>query len=289
MAHLGSAGLSALGTQSKPRHHELIVFNLLDHRIRNRVDEAFFQSDQPVIGIICAGVSRLDLCRREQSTSYQVNVLGTFRLIDDLVDAGVKPLFLSSDGVFDGTLGYYNEKHPCSPIHEYGRQKVQVEEYLQAVAPGSLIIRLGRLVGDNLAESHLFSEWYRLIQERQQIACIERQILSPTYVNDVAEGIILACKQGLEGVYHLANPEFFPREELAQQFVWALGRQAEVVCKPEREFKLLERRAAKTYLDSTKFVKTTGMRFTSMREVFNIISQNLERGHQSVAPNDAVI
>ena len=107
MAQLGSAGLSALGTQSKPRHHELIVFNLLDHRIRNRVDEAFFQSDQPVICIICAGVSRLDLCLLEQPTSYQVNVLGTFRLIDDLVDAGVKPVFLSSASTastFDRTV-----------------------------------------------------------------------------------------------------------------------------------------------------------------------------------------
>jgi len=289
MAQLGSAGLRALGTQSKPNHPELIVFDLRKHRIRNCVDEGFFQTDEPVIGIICAGVSRLDLCRLEQQTSYQINVQGTFHLIDDLVDAGAKPVFLSSDGVFDGTLGYYNEQHPCCPLHEYGRQKVQVEEYLQSVAPDNLIIRPGRLVGDDVAESHLLSEWYRLTQQQQQIACIEKQILSPTYVNDLAKGIILACQQGLSGLYHLANPEFFPREELAQQFLWALGSQTEVVCKPEHAFNLLERRATKTYLDSTKFVMATGMHFTSMREVFNLISQNLKRAHQSVAPNDAVI
>ena len=280
MAQLESDGLQAIGTQSESHLSNLIVFNLLEDRIQDCVGEKFLQSDHPVVCIIGAGISRIDLCLPDPHTSYLINVDKTIRLIDDLLGYGVKPVFLSSDGVFDGTLGYYTEKHPCSPLHEYGRQKVQVEEYLQAVAPDSLILRLGRVVGDDLTESHLFSEWYRLAKEHKQIDCIERHILSPTYVEDVAKGIILACKYGLTGIYHLTNSEFFPRDELATQFLQSLGLQAEVVCKPEQEFNLLQPRAAKTYFDSSKFVNATGMKFTSMRKVFKLLSQSPELAHQ---------
>lgn len=69
----------------------------------------------------------------------------------------------------------------------------------------------------------------------------------------------------------MANPVFFPREELAKQFVLALEKNVAdvaIVCKSQEELNLADRRTEKSYLDSTKFLNATGMQFTSMSEVF---------------------
>lgn len=107
------------------------------------------------------------------------------------------------------------------------------------------------------------------MKQKAPITCIQGQVFSPTLVDDVAKAIVLSCELGLHGVYNMANTEFFSREELARQFVAALGGEAVVVAKPQEDFNFLDPRPLKSYLDSTRFLKATGMRFTSMREVFN--------------------
>ena len=98
---------------------------------------------------------------------------------------------------------------------------------------------------------------------------------SPTFTGDIAREIYLGCKNGLSGVYNLANPEFFLRDELARQFSLALGEEAQIISKPQSKFNFVEPRPLKSYLDSSRFVKATGMYFTTMREVFNTFKNRL--------------
>jgi dTDP-4-dehydrorhamnose reductase len=74
---------------------------------------------------------------------------------------------------------------------------------------------------------------------------------------------------GLHGVFHVSNSEFFHRDELARQFCHALGIVPNVVTKPLAEFHFADKRALKSYLDGSRFANKTGLRFTSMREVFH--------------------
>jgi len=119
------------------------------------------------------------------------------------------------------------------------------------------------------------------LRSNQPIVCIRGSLLSPTYVMDVAQGIVVACQRGLTGVYHVSNSEFFHREELATQFCHALGRSPTVLSKPLEEFNFPDRRALKSYLDGTRFVQATGMRFTPMREVFRRFRLRIERSEKA--------
>src|ERR1039458_3140521 len=268
-----SSGYEALGTQAHSPRPGLLPFDLLTDRITDRVPPSFFETGQPVYAIICAVISQIDRCYRERSISHKVNVENTIRLIEDLRNHGTKIVFFSTSFVFDGNAGNYNEQDPPHPLSEYGRQKASVEHFIQSNPDGKLVLRLDKIVGDDPAENHLFSEWYRSMQGNQPITCIAGQVLSPTYVGDVASGVIVACQQGLSGLYHLAGPEIFPREELARQFTRAVGQQSPIHSKSQEEFGFLDKRPLKSYLDSTRFVKATGMRFTPMRTVFNEFRQ----------------
>lgn len=272
--YIKAQGYEAMGTQSNADYPDLIKFNLLTDRIENLFNLNFFHTDKPVFAVICAAISQIDRCLCEKEISHKVNVDNTITLINELTQHNIKVIFFSTDNVYDGKSGFYNENHKPNPINEYGRQKAEVESYMYNIS-NSLILRLSKVVGDNPNEHHLFSDWYKLIEKNQVIFCIKNQVFSPTFVEDVAYGTVLSCKRGLSGIYNMANLDFFSREELARQFALVLGEKANIISKLQSEFSFSDERPERTYLDSSKFIKATGIKFTLMREVISSFIQNL--------------
>ena len=287
LSYVSALGYEALGTRSRDEGDGLLRFDLLEHRIKDRMPPSWLETGEPVFGVIAAAITQIDRCLRERELSGRVNVDGTIRLVEDLAALGVKPVYLSSSFVYDGSVGYYPEDAPCSPVSVYGEQKAAVERHLREHRPEALILRLDKLVGDEPSERHLFAEWWRWMNEGHPITCIQDQVFAPTFVTDIAKAIVLGCGRGLSGVYHVANPEFFTRAELASQFVLAARGETSIVCRSQAALNFLDRRPLRSYLDSTKFVTATGMRFTSMREVFTAFLSKCKPAWSATAPQDS--
>lgn len=262
-------GNKCVGTYSSRYKEGLIKYDILTDSILDNIPYAYIKESDNSCAVICSSMPKIDACHKEKKLSYGINVKGTIKLLEELNSKGIKPVFLSTDCVFDGEKGYYDEHDDTSPVNDYGRQKVEVEEYILSRIPNGLIIRLSKIVGDDPRESHMFSEWHAIIQNNKPILCIEGLTFTPTYVKDVAVGIQKAIEKNLRGVYHLANPEIFERYELARQFSLITGTKAEIVKKPLKEFGFSFGYPLKTYLDSSKFRMETNMLFTSMKQVIN--------------------
>ena len=286
LAHVHSLGFEAVGTQSQAREEGLVTFNLLHDRIVDCVGKPFFEGERRVCVIICAVVSNMDQCLLDREMSHRVNVEQIIQLVEDVGLLGSKTVFLSSCFVFDGTVGYYNEEHSVSPVNEYARHKVEVEQYLQKHVPDAFIARLEKIVGDHPSERQMFAQWHQLLQAGEPIVCIEGSLLSPTYVTDVARGFLLACQRNLAGVHHVSNSEFLYRDELARQFCYAMGKAPNVITRPLQEFNFPDKRALKSYLDGSRFARLTGLRFTPMREVFRAFLEKTRCQEEWVAQHD---
>ncbi len=274
LTHVRSLGFEAVGTQSQPRRPDLVKFNLLHDRIVDCVGKAFFEVEEQVCVIVCAVVSNMDQCLLDRETSHRINVEQTIQLIEDVRRFNAKVVFLSTCFVFDGTRGYYNEEHPVTPVNEYARHKVEVEQYLKANVPGAFIARLEKIVNDDPHDRQFFSQWHKLLQAGEPIVCIKGSLLSPTYVKDVAHAFVIACQKNLAGVYHVSNSEFFYRDELARQFCYAMGKTPNVISRALEDFAFPDKRALKCYLDGSKFVEASELRFTPMRKVFCAFRHN---------------
>ena len=268
-------GIVSLGTHYRHRQQGLVCFNLLSDSIENVVPSLFIDTNDIVYGVICSAVTNIDQCFSERKTSYKINVENTIRLIDEFKRLDIIPVFLSSDYVYDGKMGGYNEIIPPCPSTDYGFQKAEIEKYIQSHSSNGIVLRLSVTIGSDPSESHLLTQWYGWLEQGRPITCIKGQIFSPTYVNDVAYGIITTCEKNMKGLYNVTNPEFFSREELARQFINELGINEEVLTKDSSEFNFLEDRPMKTYLDSTKFRKFANMQFTSAREVIKIFASRI--------------
>lgn len=265
---LRQAGHEATGTRAHAPREDLIPFDLLHDRIGDSAPVELLATGGEKCAVVCACICQVDRCYRERDVTRTVNVDHTIRLIDDLRRFGFRVVFISTGHVFDGRTGYYAEDEPLCPIHEYGRHKAAVEQWIRQHAPETLILRPGKLVSDRLEASNMFAEWYRDAAAGRPITCIADQVLAPTLADDVARALIAANDLGLTGTYHVSNTEFFVREELARQFVRALRLSVPVVVKRQEEFNFAEPRPMLDYLDSTKFLQATDLRFTTAATVF---------------------
>jgi dTDP-4-dehydrorhamnose reductase len=278
LRHLRESGYDAMGTQSSARERDLVTFDLLNDRLADRVPQAFFESGEKVSVIVAAVVSDMDRCLVEREKSHRINVVKTIRLIEDVASLGAKPVFISSNFVFDGVKGNYTEDDAVSPANEYGRHKAEVEAHLAKHVPQAFIARFDKIVGHGPHEKHLLANWYRELAAGRPLIALRGSLLAPTYVNDVARALVFAAERDLRGIHHVANAEFFYREELALQFSRALEQEAEVISRPVEEFNFPDKRALKANLDGSRFAALAKMRFTPMREVFLRFRREIERG-----------
>ena len=271
-AHAKQNGFNVIGTSCSRDERGTVKFNLRENCIEDVIPSGFFK-DGNCCAVICSAIIKIDECWNNQEKSNDINVTKTIKLLNTLNCLGVKSVFISSEGVFDGERGYYNEDILPNPINLYGQQKVIVENYITKNIPSCLIVRLSVVVSSNPREDHLFNNWMGQVAQNKPIECIANQVFSPTDVNDVARGILIAISKDMRGIYHLSNSEFFHRDELARQFLYATKTKSEILVNPLESFKFKEKRALVTYLDGSKFASETGLRFNSIRNVLHALHE----------------
>ncbi len=278
LAEAHRRSFSALGTQAKSQLPDLLRYDLRDTRIAEVLPSSLLTGDGPAWACVCAGFANVDACGRDPQTSRLVNVTNARRLIDDLAELGFRIVYFSTSAVFDGRSPLYDETMPPAPLHAYGRQKAEMEQFVASHHPSSLIVRLSKAVGADPAERHLFNEWEARVRQGQPIECIAGEAFSPTGVEDIAAAILRLIELGASGLYHVAGRESFERSELARLFLRTGGREALVVDRPPEHFGFVEPRQASSCLDNGKLVALTGSTFTPMPRLLDQFFQALDDG-----------
>jgi dTDP-4-dehydrorhamnose reductase len=164
--------------------------------------------------VLAQGVTKLDQCALSPEHSNAANVRGPLLAIADLLDAGVHPIFLSSDAVFDGTIGPRSEAETPCPILAYGRQKVAVEEYLRARNSPWTILRLCKVVAGFADERNMLSAWLRKLVRGEPILCATDQILTPVDIDDVIRAVTFFVTTGTPGLFHVSGSQSMTRHAL---------------------------------------------------------------------------
>lgn len=169
--------------------------------------------------VILLGETNFRSCFLAPQRAYEVNVTSIKHIIDFLKQWKIKPIFTSSDYVFDGSKGNYSEADAPHPIISYGKHKVEVEKYIQDVFDDYIIVRLAKVVGDEMGDGTLFVNWIKEIEESKVIKCAYDQILSPIFIGDVVEGIIQLIEKNHAGIFHLCGRRSFSRLELFEMLI----------------------------------------------------------------------
>lgn len=218
------------------------------------------------------GITNMDACAREPEHTGRINVEAVCEVLDELLDRGIKPLYASSDAVFDGIRGGYVETDEVRPVLTYGRQKAEVEAYLGAKPGQWIIARPGKTVGTEPGRSNMLGDWMDRLTRGEDIICAVDQIFSPVDVDDVANAMIDLMEGGHHGIFHLAGPRALSRmefAEIAEREMRRAGITVRGAIRPCRlgDLQLAEPRPLRSAMKSDKAYAALGRSFADMSDV----------------------
>jgi dTDP-4-dehydrorhamnose reductase len=175
---------------------------------------AAFRRDNPQLVIHCAALSRSPECEANPSLARKLNIEVT-ALLAELADA-IPLLFLSTDLVFDGSAGSYDETAPINPLSAYAETKAAAEELLLA-NPGHTVVRTSLNGGTSPTGDRGFNEQMRRAwQAGQTLKLFTDEFRSPISAEVTACAIWELALQASTGLYHVAGSERLSRWQIGQ-------------------------------------------------------------------------
>ena len=212
--------------------------------------------------VVCSAITKLDECENNPEYSYEINVRGTERLIIELSNRNILPIFISSGAVFDGEKGGYTEDSKKNPISLYGEYKAEVEDFITKEIPEYLIIRPGKVC--NFKE--MFDGWIQQYKKGEVIYCADDEKIAFTTSEDVAKAINLLLDCNARGIYNINAPGYNSRLDLLQKLFYELGIQDARIKRCSID-DFGPNRAKNSYMDVSKLINLTGFKFQTLDEI----------------------
>lgn len=175
---------------------------------------AKFRRQNPQLVIHCAALSRSPECQANPSLARRINVEAT-ALLSELA-ADIPLFFFSSDLVFDGRTGNYDEAAAVNPLSVYAETKVAAERVVLA-NPKHTVVRTSLNCGDSISGNRGFDEQLRRAwQAGQTLRLFTDEFRSPIPAEATARAVWELVAQGKPGLYHIAGSDRLSRWQIGQ-------------------------------------------------------------------------
>lgn len=225
--------------------------------------------------INAAAFTNVDKCETERELAWKINVCGVENLAhySRIVDAHLT--HVSTDYVFDGNNGPYSESDSTNPISYYGRTKLASENSLKISGSKYAIVRTNVLFGPSEFGEPDFVNWVvDSLKSKKKIRIVTDQINNPTFIPDLADGIIKIIDLDRDGVYHLGGREFLNRFEFTEKIAAHFNLDASLIEKIiTQELKQSAARPLKSGLITLKAETELNYKPRSLKEAFIIMTK----------------
>lgn len=173
-----------------------------------------FREQQPEIIIHCAALSRSPACEQNPSLARKLNVEVTARLAE--LAADIPFVFFSSDLVFDGRHGNYDESALPNPLSVYAKTKVAAEQIILA-NPKHTVVRISLNGGTSPTGDRGFNEELRHAWGNgRTLKLFTDEFRCPMPAVVTARAIWELVAQNRPGLYHAAGNERLSRWEIGR-------------------------------------------------------------------------
>ncbi len=185
-----------------------------------------FETFEPDIVVNCAALSDVTTCDEHRNKAWATNARAVKRLAKHCDEVRARLVQISSDFVFDGEDGPYDETDRPAPVNYYGRTKLAGENALREVGLSDwTLVRTVLLYGTGrtLSRGNVVRWMINSLAAGEEIHVVTDQWRTPTYVPDLADGIIRILDRDADGIYHLSGREMVTIHELAERIADIFG------------------------------------------------------------------
>jgi dTDP-4-dehydrorhamnose reductase len=175
---------------------------------------------RPATIVHTAAQADVERCEHYPEMASDVNVRGTANVARAASDIGARLIYISTDQVYDGAQGHYNETDVAEPRLVYGRSKLAGEQQAAAICSHVVILRLALMYGWGNPTRATFIDWLLMrLQTGQEVPLFVNQYRTPLYVGQAAEVIgRLIDTPGVQGVLNLGGAERLDRYTFGRKF-----------------------------------------------------------------------
>src|SRR3989344_2611687 len=159
-----------------------------------------------------AAFTDVDGCENNKDRAWQINVEGTRNLFVSAQGKKIKFIYVSTGFVFDGDNPPYYEDSVPNPISHYGTTKYEGEKI---VGNGGMIIRIDYPYGSTVAhKKDVVGSLLDLLKENKPIKGVVDQILTPTFIDDIAHAFVHLVANFDPSIFHLVGANSLSGYEL---------------------------------------------------------------------------
>jgi dTDP-4-dehydrorhamnose reductase len=152
-----------------------------------------------------AGYVRVAQADNEHDACFRENVTGAETLARACASTRIPLVTFSSDLVFNGRLGRaYLESDSVDPVSVYGASKAEAERRVLRACSDALVVRTSAFFGPWDRYNFVWAVLNSLAAGRPFEASAD--VVSPTYVPDLAHVVLDLLIDGEGGIWHLTSP-----------------------------------------------------------------------------------
>lgn len=215
---IGASGLvgSNILSVAKSLGHEVVgtyhTYPVSGLRPLNLSDLPAFQeimSQESPDAVVCAAAwVWADGCQRNPRRALAFNRDYPAEMAEITRRFGAQFVFLSTNYVFNGLGGPYDEEAPTDPINIYGRSKLSAEtEILETMRGEAIIIRTAGIYGEEEQKKNFVCQVIRNLRSGNIMKVPNDQFHNATYAEDLAAGIVRLLEKQKTGIWNLAGPD----------------------------------------------------------------------------------
>jgi dTDP-4-dehydrorhamnose reductase len=162
----------------------------------------------------------------------------------------------------------YSEEDVPDPVNFYGKTKKEAEEAVKESAVDWAIARTVLMYGKPPAgRGNLLTVVKEKLEKGEVYSVVDDQVRTPTYVEDLATGIVSILERRATGIYHLSGNEQMTPYEMARKTAEYLGLDKKLLKKvTAADFSEPARRPLKTGFIIEKAKRDLGYEPISFRE-----------------------
>lgn len=224
-----------------------------------------------------AAFTNVDLSEKMREEAWRINVKGVEYISEAsrVIDAHI--IHISTDYIFDGKNGPYDENaHPC-PAGYYGRTKLASENALKISGTMFSILRTNVLYGTAVYSRPDFVRWViNSLSNNQQIRIVKDQINNPTFIDDLVQAISKIVEFRKTGIYNIGGKEFLSRFEFTNRIADYFNLNKNLITPIiTEELNQVARRPLKSGLWTLKAETELGYKPHSITESLSVIKREL--------------
>lgn len=163
-----------------------------------------------------AAMTNVDTCENQKELAKLLNVTAVETLVALCEEYTIQLVHLSTDFIFDGAAGPYDELAEPNPLSYYGLTKLEAEKVIRKSNCSWAILRTIIVYGivSDMSRSNIVLWAKGALEKGEPIKVVCDQWRMPTLAEDLADCCLLAVEKDAQGVYNASGKDMMSIDEL---------------------------------------------------------------------------